>query len=279
MKIIVTGSKGFIGSYLVPKLISAGHKVIEIDLQYGIDITNWQDIKNIKEFDWIIHLAAVTFVPSSWEKAREMYQVNIQGTLNILELCRINNAKFIFTSSYVYGVPQYLPIDEKHPVFPFNPYCRSKLIGEELCRGYNSDFQVPVIIFRPFNIYGKGQADSFLISTIFKQISENGKITLKDPNPKRDFVHVTDVVEAYCNVLNLSKFDFEIFNLGCGKSYSVQEIVQLIKQNSIKDFDVVYANEKRHNEVADTIADISYAQKILNWEPKVDIVKGLCSLL
>ena len=166
MKIVVTGSSGFVGTKLIKRLRVLKHEIIELDLTTGFDLTNWPHISSIKKFDVLIHLAAKIFVPDSYKFPHNMYNINILGTLNALELCRINGAKMIFASSYVYGVPLYLPIDENHPTSAFNPYCRSKLIGESLCMSYSKDFGVPVIIFRPFNIYGPDQNENFIIFII-----------------------------------------------------------------------------------------------------------------
>ena len=275
MRIVLTGSSGFIGSKLIAELEKQNHTVIRVDLDDGYDIRIWETVKSIEKFDVLIHLAAVSYVPLSYEIPREMYETNINGTLNMLELCRLNKAKMIFASSYVYGKPQYLPIDEKHPTIDFNPYCQSKLIGEQLCKSYHQDFGVPIIIFRPFNIYGPGQNDNFLIPSILKQIKGKGKIVLKDSRPKRDFIHVDDVVDAYCKALEYNKTNFEIFNIGSGKSYSVEEIAKLLISNSAKEIDLEFSNEIRENEVLDTVADVSKLQNVLNWKAMIDFKHGL----
>jgi len=188
-KILVTGHKGFVGKNLIKELENRDAEVVTLQDQNKkrIDIRNWQKIKDVDNLDMIYHLAAVTYVPFSFENPRKTYEVNVSGTLNMLELGRINNIeKFIFMSSYVYGNPQYIPINEKHPVNPLNPYAKSKVMGENLCKSYNNDFNLNCTIFRPFNIYGNKQKPNFLIPTIIKQL-KMGKIELKDPEPKRDF--------------------------------------------------------------------------------------------
>jgi UDP-glucose 4-epimerase len=272
MNIIVTGSHGFIGKKLVQRLIELEHTIISIDLENGYDITKWESIASIKDFDIVIHLAAISYVPKSYRIPREMFEVNIEGTLNMLELCRINNSRFVFTSSYVYGKPHYLPIDEKHPTESFNPYCQSKLIGEDLCKCYNKDFGVPVIIFRPFNIYGPGQSEEFLIPFILKQIDEGKQIKLLDSRPKRDFVHVDDVVSAYCKAINFDTSDFEIFNIGSGESYSVKEIAEILASRSGKKIRIEFSNESRNNEILDSVADINKAKKLIKWYPLKSIL-------
>jgi nucleoside-diphosphate-sugar epimerase len=273
MKIIVTGSHGFIGTKLVKSLVDDMHEVIPLDLETGYDITDWDSLKEIIDFDIVIHLAAISYVPKSYEIPREMFKVNINGTLNMLELCRINKAKFIFTSSYVYGKPQYLPIDENHPTKSFNPYCQSKLIGENLCECYHKDFGVPIIIFRPFNIYGPGQNESFLIPLIIKQIEEDGIVKLKDPKPKRDFIHVDDVVAAYCKALAYEKTSFEIFNLGSGMGYSVEQIAEILVAKSDRLIPIEFSQQKRKLEILVTVADINKARKLLNWKTKKNILQ------
>ena len=283
-RILVTGSSGFVGKNLVEELKREDADVLTLTDHDGrrIDIRDQQRvmriINGIRDIDIVYHLAAITSVPFSFENPRETYDVNVLGTLNILELCRSCNAdKIVFASSYVYGQPQYLPIDEKHPLQPTNPYARSKVLGEELCRAYNTDFGVKCIILRPFNIYGVGQNKNFLIPSIIAQL-RYGKIELKDPEPKRDFIYISDIIDAYIKAGEFNG-DFDVFNIGYGKSYSVKEIVDKIIHLYGKDVKVKYSGERRKNEVMDTIANIKKAKEKLGWKPSVDIDNGLSNLL
>ena len=300
-RILVTGSSGFVGKNLVEELKRQGADVLTLTDHDGrrIDIRDRQRVKGIiknlslkkkalpkkyytlytiRNIDIVYHLAAITSVPFSFENPGETYDVNVLGTLNILELCRLGNAdKIVFASSYVYGQPQYLPIDEKHPLQPTNPYARSKILGEELCRAYNTDFGVKCIILRPFNIYGVGQSKNFLIPSIIAQL-RYGKIELKDPEPKRDFIYISDVIDAYIKAGEFNG-NFDVFNIGGGKSYSVKEIVDRIIYLYGKDVKVKYRNERRKNEIMDTIADIKKAKERLCWKPSVEIDNGLSNLL
>ena len=283
-KILVTGSSGFVGKGLVEELKRQDAEVLTLTEHDGrrIDIRDQQRvmriINEIRNVDIVYHLAAITSVPFSFENPRETYDVNVLGTLNILELCRSCNAdKIVFASSYVYGQPQYLPIDEEHPLQPTNPYARSKILGEELCRAYNTDFGVKCIILRPFNIYGVGQSKNFLIPLIIAQL-RYGKIELKDPEPKRDFIYISDVIDAYIKAGDF-KGNFEIFNIGYGKSYSVKEIVDKIIYLYGKDVKVKYSGERRKNEIMDTIADVKKAKEKVGWKPRVEIDNGLSNLL
>jgi UDP-glucose 4-epimerase len=276
--IAVTGSSGFIGRHLLGALREQQYNIIEIDIEKDLDISDWSKARNIPHFDIIIHLAAKTFVPDSFKRPHEFYFVNQSSTLNVLELARINSASVIYFSSYLYGTPEYLPIDEKHPLKPHNPYAQSKIICEKICEGYYRDFGVPVIIFRPFNIYGPGQNSSFLIPGIIEQ-QKSGKILLKDPRPKRDFIHVSDIIYAVMLAIKLENPGLQTFNLGTGKSYSVEEIVNLIIKYYGKRTVVKYTNEYRPGEVLDTIADIRKISTVLKWSPSINIEKGLDALL
>ena len=274
MNISVTGSMGFIGSHLVKKLEELGRNIVPLDILNGIDLTDWNSLQNTDEFDVLIHLAAKTYVPDSYKYPREFYNSNILGTLNALELCRIREAKMIFTSSYVYGKPEYLPIDEKHPTVAFNPYANSKIIGEKLCEGYNRDFGVSVIILRLFNIYGAGQNRNFLIPSIIEMM-KNGKVILNDPSPRRDFVYIDDVIDAYIKASEYNSSDFEVFNIGYGKSHAVQEVVDIIGKHYHDNIEIEYTGEKRRNEIFDTVADITKARELLGWQPEISLKNGI----
>lgn len=279
MKVIITGSSGFIGSYLTEYLAGGKVELQLLDLKQGIDICQWEMIKNLSGFDVIIHLANRSYVPDSYEHPHDFYKTNILSTLNMLELCRQNNAKLIYFSSYIYGRPDYLPIDEGHPVKAFNPYAQSKVVCEQLCKGYSRDFKLPVIIFRPFNIYGLKQNDAFLIPTMVEQAGR-GKIEIRDDRPKRDYIHIHDVIKAIHLSLNyIPKDHIEIFNLGTGKSYSVKEVAGLIISKFSNNISFINKKEIRPNEVLDTVANIDKAKSLLGWVPEVDLEEGIDMLV
>ena len=278
MKILVTGFSGFIGTYLVEKLKQYNHELILLDISNGVDICDWKQIKQYNNIDVIIHLANLSFVPASYSDPQNFYTTNYLCTLNMLELCRKNNARLIFFSSYVYGQPQYQPIDEVHPIQAFNPYAQTKVICESLCEGYFRDFGVPITIFRPFNIYGIGQHPDFLIPTIIQQ-AMNGKIEIKDDRPRRDYIHVSDIVEAVISAVEKPSSEKHIYNLGSGVSYSVKEIVTFVRSFFDNDIDYICKNEYRPNEVMDTVANINKIKCELNWQPKVTIEKGIQKMI
>ncbi|MCB0283067.1 MAG: NAD(P)-dependent oxidoreductase [Calditrichaeota bacterium] len=278
MTVAITGSEGFIGTHLQKKLASESVDVIRIDFKLGYDLCNWDAVKSIPKFDVLVHFAGKSYVPDSYKDPRQFYEVNIQGTLNALELCRMHSARMVFTSSYVYGQPDYLPIDEKHPLKPFNPYAQSKIIGEQLCESYHRDFNTDVVVVRPFNIFGHGQREDFLIPKIINQ-ALSGKVELFDPKPRRDFIYINDVMDAYYKIIKLDKNTFDVINLGSGVSYPVEEIANTIVNLFPDKISISYNNEQRANEVKDTIADISHAKNLLNWEPKYNLRSGLADYI
>lgn len=281
-KILVTGHNGFLGSNLVKELVKLDAKVLTLNDNHGrVDLREWHKIWDLlkkEDVDYIYHLAAETYVPYSYQNPRKVYEVNISGTLNILELARRKGVgRTIYTSSYVYGTPRYLPIDEEHPIEPSNPYSRSKILSEKLLEAYYHDFGLKFVVLRPFNIYGRDQSPKFVIPSIIKQL-EKGKIVLKDHRPRRDFIHVQDVVNALVKALE-SKKDYDTFNIGYGKSYSVQEIADKIINLYGKPVTVHYLEQRRRNEIMDTVADISKAKDVLGWRPNIDIDRGLLDVL
>lgn len=278
MKILVTGSKGFVGKALCNKLQKRNFELIEVDLQLGHDVTAWSQISNLPQFDTVIHLAAKLFVPESFKNPASFYTTNFNGTLNTLELCRKYHAKMIYISSYVYGTPEYLPIDENHKVVAFNPYSQSKLMGEELCKAYNRDFDIPVTIFRPFNIYGSGQNPIFLIAQIIEQ-AKSGKIKLEDPRPRRDFIYLEDVVNAYEKAIYADFKNVEIFNLGSGISTSIQELTTIIQKILGRNVSIEFSGTERKNEVLDTVANIHKVKSLLNWTPQYSLEQGIEAIL
>ena len=280
MKILITGHSGFIGSYLQKKLEKTEHELILLDIANGTNICDWQQVKQYEGMDVIVHLANLSFVPASYEQPKRFYETNYLSTLNMLELCRLNNAKMVFFSSYIYGHPQYQPIDENHPTQAFNPYAQTKVICESLCEGYNRDFKVPITIFRPFNIYGTGQNPDFLIPSIIQQ-AKTGKIVIKDDRPKRDYIHVEDIVDAIITAIETENADKSIqkYNLGSGLSYSVKEIVDMVRGLFDTEIEYICTHEIRPNDVMDTIADISKIQNKLHWKPSISILEGLTKMV
>lgn len=278
MRIIITGYKGFIGKYITELLKKSGHQLYLYDISDGIDLTDQQHITNFPKADKLIHLANLSYVPASYENPHQFYKTNFLSTLNMLEYCRLNNTAFVYFSSYMYGVPDYQPIDEAHPRKAYNPYAQTKLIAENLCEGYHRDFAVPITIFRPFNIYGNDQNPDFLIPTIIQQV-KSGKISIRDDRPKRDYIHVTDVAEAVLLAIEKLNEGYQVYNLGSAKSYSVKQVIEFVCRALNIPFTYTCTNEFRASEVLDTISDITKIQTELGWQPKISFEEGIKQLI
>lgn len=280
--VLVTGGRGFIGSSLLNRLEREGTKVVSIDSKAGLDVCDLKQLSDTAKghhIDLVYHLAALSYVPYAWEHPHEVYQKNITGTLNVLELCRQQDIqKTVQISSYVYGKPEYLPVDEDHPIHPASPYNWSKFIGEKLCEAYSRDFGVRCVVLRPFNIYGIGQNPDFLIPTIIDQVSKSNEVVLADLRPKRDYLYLDDMIDALITAGNYTPTGIDFFNIGYGKSYSVEEIVGEIGRIAGKKVTIKCLDQQRKGEVLDVVADISKAERILKWRPQIDLSAGLSML-
>lgn len=273
--ILVTGSSGFIGRALVKRLLKEENTVFEFDRHHG-DISNQNSlgIFDSAHFDHVFHLAGKTFVPDSWEQPFSFFQVNVMGTINILEYCRKNNVSLTYVSSYLYGEPDYLPIDENHQLKSYNPYSQSKLVADCLCQFYINNYGVKITIIRPFNIYGPNQSKLFLIPEIIKNVisPEINVIHIKDLTPKRDFLYLDDFIDAL--FLTITK-PYGIYNVGSGYSISVEDIIQIIMKSAGIDKPVHCQEEPRKNEIKDLYADISKAKSMLDWMPRISLYQGI----
>jgi nucleoside-diphosphate-sugar epimerase len=270
-RVLVTGADGFIGRYLVTALEAEGHEVVRHSLQDG---NLSQCNLRYDGVTYVFHLAARTFVPASWENTREFYETNVLGTINILEFCRQHKCALTMMSSYVYGRPRHLPIGEDHPVEAFNPYAHSKILAEEAASFYAAQFGFDVAVVRPFNLYGTGQSRHFLIPTLVQQALMSGDtITVDDARPRRDFLHVRDLVALL--LLISKKRETGVYNAGSGVSTSILELVEFINQNVPVRKRLVSAVRVRENEVMDTIADCSKAAAVLGWKPQTMMAEGI----
>ncbi len=271
--IVVTGAFGFIGTHVVPLLREAGHDVLEIDISSGnvVDESTWV---NLPQREVVIHLAGRPFVPDSWAEPALFLRTNLLGTVAALDYCRRHGARLVFVSSYLYGAPDRLPIPEHAPLVATNPYGLSKKLAEEVCRFYSDRFGISVTILRLFNVYGAGQSREFLIPSIVRQVRAGEQIRVRDLAPKRDYVYVSDVAEAIARAVECQRAG-SVFNIGTGISHSVEEVIQVIQAVWGTNLDVISSEERRQDEVMNTVADIAEAKRYLGWEPKFTLPHGI----
>jgi len=273
--IFVTGSSGFIGSKIVEKL-SKSKVLTDSDNSKRIDLRNINEVLKIDSADIVIHLGGK--IPSKELKWNDYFDNNVSGTLNILEYCiKKKVKKLIYVSSYVYGNPEYCPIDENHPINPHNAYSESKFLGEQLCKFYCDKSDLSVIILRPFNIFGESMNEGFLLTNLINATKTEKNITIINKNSKRDFLYIDDFVDL---ILKIKDYDckFEIFNVGTEISFSFNEIVKKIEGLTSKKLNPEYLEDEKIF-IADIRADISKIKKKLNWEPKIEFEEGLKKML
>jgi len=272
-RVLVTGATGFIGRHLLPRLRSDGLAIVEAAGASG-DTAAEATWRRFPATDVVVHLAGKTYVPESWEVPGSFVRTNLLGSIEALEYCRAHGARLVYLSSYLYGDVDRQPIPESTTLAAKNPYALSKKLAEETCEFYAARFGVPVTILRPFNIYGPGQSDTFLIPTIVNQVKAGREIHVKDLEPRRDYVYVADVVEAIAKASGRPN-GFGVFNVGSGTSHSVAELIRIIQDVWGTDLPVRSDGVRRKDEIMDTVADITRAHEHLQWSPRFTLRQGL----
>ncbi|NQV01604.1 MAG: GDP-mannose 4,6-dehydratase, partial [Bacteroidia bacterium] len=254
-------------------------EVLEFDIpEYDVTRPESFDLSDDRKISHVFHLAGKTYVPESWKDPYEFYKVNVLGTVNVLEFCRQTNARLTYLSSYLYGDPDYLPIDENHPLKAANPYGHSKLLADNTCQFYLNHHGVNITILRAFNVYGPGQNEIFLIPKLINQFLDPGleRVEVFNLLPKRDFVYIDDLIHAIYLSLTAPS---GIYNVGSGSSVSVEEVIRLIQELSGNKKDYHSLNEVWQNEIFDLYADISKIKRDYHWAPTIDIRQGLALCL
>lgn len=275
-KVLVTGSNGFVGRHLCKRLKELGIQVVtRTNNQKPIDVTNVAQLPTTKNINAIVHLAAKTSVSDSFKEPHETYSTNIIGTLNVLEFARIRKIKkFIYVSTYVYGEPQYIPIDEKHDVNPHSPYNTSKLLSEKICQDYSQHFGINIVTLRPFYVYGPNSRDRSLIPSIISQIKKDGSVKLSGKKVKRDFLFVTDFVSLIEKILQDFPKGYNFYNVGYGRTYSLNQVADDLARLLGKKIKIQFF-KSTIPDISEMRADITKVSKAFNWRPIIDIRKGL----
>ncbi len=270
--VLVTGAAGFVGTHLVGALRDQGRRVVTHGRADG-DIA--RAALGDEGIGHVVHLAGRSFVPDSWKDPHAFYETNVLGTVNVLDLCRRRGIPLTYVSSYVYGVPRALPIAEDHPVAALNPYSHSKILAEAAVAYYAAHLGVQAAVVRPFNVYGPGQGGHFLIPTLIRQALDPALdcITVRDARPRRDFLHVRDLVSLLA--ATVSRPIAGVFNAGSGTSIGIAELVAEITAAAGRPKPLVSVGEERPEEVFDVVADVSRAARELDWAPRIPIGDGI----
>lgn len=272
---LITGAGGFVGRALASRLRARGDAIIGLGQRDG-DIADPATLRPFQavKIDHIFHLAARTFVPQSWEAPGEFQRVNTGGTLNVLEFSRARRIPLTHVSSYLYGTPRQQPIREDHPLAPNNPYALSKALAEQACEFYARVHGLPITVVRPFNIYGPGQSEHFLIPSILRQVLTADRIEVKDLAPRRDFLYIDDLVDLFLASL-LAPASYNVYNAGTGTSHSVAEVISIAQAVAATSKPVQSLEAPRVQETDETRADVTRARSELGWSAKYAFCDGL----
>ncbi len=297
MKSLVTGGAGFIGSNLVDLLIKKGHKVIVLDnfstgrksnlkehskknlKIVNIDISKNNNIdKYFSGVDYVFHLAGLADIVPSIENPKKYFDSNVTGTFNVVKASnKAKIKKFIYAASAsCYGFPKNFPTREDSAIKPMYPYAFTKWQAEELVMHWNKVFNFPAISLRFFNCYGPRSRTTGAYGAVFgvflaQKLAGKPLTVVGNGKQTRDFIHVSDLVNAVLKAANSNKTG-EIYNLAGGKEIQVNKIVHLIGGKIVR-------IPKRPGEPDRSLGDIKKIKKDLNWKPKVKIEDGVKNLL
>ena len=291
MKYLVTGAAGFIGSNIVDRLLKDGHEVVAIDNEsaechdkfywnpkaenHVYDVCDYSNIATLfKGVDYVLHLAAEARIQPSLVNPFLTTKTNVLGTLTVLQAARSFGVKRVVYSSTssAYGRKHKVPYNENMVPDCLTPYSVSKVTGEEYCKLYTRLFGLSTVTLRYFNVYGKNQPlknqYAPVVGLFMRQHGAGQPMTIVgDGLQRRDFTHVDDIVEA--NILAAistnEAVDGELFNIGTGVNYDMMDLATMIGKPMTN---ITFLPERK-GESRETLADISKAKRILNWEPKV----------
>ena len=307
VRVLVTGCAGFIGSWVVEKLLGEGHEVICVDCftrYYSVRLKEFnvrgfvshprfrlfrfdlssasmgELVRLVSRVDCVIHEAAQPGVRSSWGEGFEEYvRHNVLATQRLLEACvRAGGVgRFVYaSSSSVYGNPVSMLVSEDHPTRPYSPYGVTKLAGEKLCLAYHDNYGLPVVILRYFTVYGPRQRPDMAFHRFIKSMLRGEKIYVYgDGRQMRDFTYVEDVVEATIAACESGdEVVGEVINVGSGSPVSIIDSIRVIADIVGVEPEIVFV-ERKKGDVRATYADIGKARKLLGWKPKTKLREGL----
>jgi UDP-glucose 4-epimerase len=296
-RILITGGAGFIGSHLAEHLLKKNNKITIIDNFSTGNLSNIQEIKDkvkiiradvskigtwgnsFKKKDIVFHLAALSDIVPSVENPSDYFNSNVIGTYNVLEMTRKYKIKKLIyaASSSCYGIPKKYPTSEEAEIAPQYPYALTKNLGEQLVIHWNRIYKIPAISLRLFNVYGPRVKNSNNYGAMFgifmaQKLANKPFTVVGDGTQTRDFTYVADVCEAFEAVAKNKNCIGQIYNIGSGKTISINKIVSFLDGKKI-------FIPKRPGEPKSTFADISKIRKETNWTPKVNIKQGISLML
>lgn len=311
MNILVTGGAGYIGSFMVKRLLDDGHSVVIADsLERGDEskldkraefikgsLTDEDYVESLfknHKYDAVMHFAAYISVEESMREPGKYFKNNVLNTIKLLDQMQKNKVEaFIFSSTgTVYGTPKITPIPEEHPKNPENPYAQSKLLVEMVLHSYFSVYGVGYAVLRYFNAAGGApdgslgeshDPETHLIPNAIKAALNNSEFSVfgndydtKDGTAVRDYIHVLDLVDAHILALNKIKSDKSeyVYNVGTGNGISNKEVIEMVQKISGVKFPVSI-KPRRAGDVSTTIADNAKIKKELGFNPKYSDLENI----
>jgi len=304
-RVLVTGAGGFIGSHLSERLVKEGAEVRALVHYNALGTHGWLDHSPLhddmeifagdicdrdsvhlamKNRDIVFHLAALIAIPYSYRVPFSFVRVNIEGTLNALNVAReLDIERLIHTStSEVYGTARYVPIDEEHPLQGQSPYSASKIGADKMAEAFHLSFGLPVVILRPFNTFGPRQSDRAVIPTIITQCLHGKSVHLGSLSPTRDLNYVSNTIDGYLLAAGAANVEGQVINLGSGKEISIGELAKLIAELTGVSVEIISEEQRARpdrSEVHRLLADNDRAWELLGWKPAVSLRDGLKSTI
>lgn len=303
---LVTGAGGFIASHLCERLVRDGVPVralcrytsrreignlaelpdetrAELEIVFGDLLDRDFLAGTLAGCETVYHLAASISVPYSFVAPREVVRTNVEGTLNVLTAALDAKSRVVhLSSSEVYGTAQYTPIDEGHPLHVQSPYAASKVGADKLAESFFLAFDLPVVVARPFNTFGPRQSLRAVIPTIVAQALEGDEVKLGATSPTRDFVYVTDTVDALVRLAAEPTAAGETFNIASGAEVSVEDVVGLVGELLGRELRIESRPERlrpHESEVFQLCGDASKLRQTVSWEPATSLRDGLGAVI
>lgn len=287
MKILIIGSKGFIGKHCFDYFAKSGHHVHGCDVVSDYNQVNYHIIDASNSdfsaifrkqcFDVCINCSGAASVPQSFVNPQRDYILNVLNVYKLLDAIKENNqqCKFInISSAAVYGNPNYLPIDEKHPLNPLSPYGSHKLQAENICKEFTQFWGIQTCSLRIFSAYGPGLEKQLFWDIAQKVINNKPFILFGTGNESRDFIYIDDILQAIAIIVNKADFKANIFNLASGKEYKINDIVSLFITILNSNIQYNFEGNIRTGDPLNWCADISIIQS-LGFTTTTSIEKGL----